>query len=83
MLWVEVREKFPDQFLLVDELKSHFEDGKKIVDEVAVVNTIPDSAATATLFQCKGKEIVAHTANEQLMIIVNHRFGFRGRTDGN
>ena len=64
MLWVQVREKFPDQFLLVEELKSHLEDGKKIVDEVAVINTVPDSAATAMLFRCKGKKIIAHTANE-------------------
>ena len=80
MLWTEVREKFPDQFLLVEELKSHVEDGKKIVDEVAVIDTVPESEATEILFKCKGKEIVAHTANDQLMIIVNHRYGFRGRT---
>ena len=43
MLWAEAREKFPDRFLLVEELKSHVENGSKIVDEVAVIDTVPDS----------------------------------------
>lgn len=79
MLWTEVREKFPDQFLLVEELKSHVEGDQKIIDEIAVIDTVADSEATDILFKCKGKVIVAHTANDKLMIIINHRYGFRGR----
>ena len=79
MLWAEAREKFPNRFLLVEELKSHVENGSKIVDEVAVIDTVPDSEATAMLLKCKGKKIVAHTSNSKLIIIINHRYGFRGR----
>ena len=79
MLWTEVREKFPDQFLLVEEIKSHVENGSKIIDEVAVIDTVPDSEATAMLLKCKDKKIVAHTSNPKLIIILNHHYGFRGR----
>lgn len=42
MLWTEVRELFPDQFVLVEELKSHYEDNKLHVEEVAVIKPIPN-----------------------------------------
>lgn len=42
MLWSEVRELFPDQFVLVEELKSHYEDDKLHVEEVAVIRPIQD-----------------------------------------
>ncbi len=79
MLWAEAREKFPDRFLLVEELKSHVENGSKIVDEVVVIDTVPDSEATAMLLKCKDNKIVAHTSNPKLIIILNHHYGFRGR----
>ena len=42
MKWQEVRELFPDQFVLVSILDYHEEDDKKIIDEVAPIRSIPD-----------------------------------------
>lgn len=53
MKWSEVRESFPNQFVLVEELASHIENYRVFVDDVAVVRAVPDDEATKTLMQCK------------------------------
>lgn len=40
MLWSEVRELFPNQFVLVEELKSHYVDNQLHVEEVAVMKAL-------------------------------------------
>lgn len=42
MEWKEVRELFPNQFLLVSISDYHYEDNKRIVDDVAPIRTIAD-----------------------------------------
>ena len=42
MKWQEVRELFPNQFVLVSILNYHEEDDKKIIDEVVPIRSIPD-----------------------------------------
>ena len=50
MRWQEVRELFPDQFVLVSILDYHEEDYKKIIDEVAPIRSIPDEMANKEFF---------------------------------
>lgn len=66
MKWKEVRELFPNQFLLVSILDYHEEGNKKIVDEVAPIRTISDKEATKEFFQAKEGTFVYHTSNEEL-----------------
>lgn len=74
MLWSEVRELFPDQFVLVEELKSHYEDNKLHVEEVAVIKSIPDShEAWKELFSAKNERFVYHTSNESIVIEVRDK----------
>jgi len=79
MLWSDVRSKFPEQFVLVEELASHTEDDKIIVDEVAVVRPVTEQEATNTLMECKDRLFVYHTSSDEIVIWLRHRPGLRGR----
>ncbi|MGP0576861.1 hypothetical protein ACTP13_07570 [Paenibacillus peoriae] len=68
MKWQEVRELFPDQFVLVSIINYHEEDNKKIVDEVAPIRTIPEQDANKEFFQVKPGNIVYHTSNQDFVI---------------
>ncbi|QQE77848.1 hypothetical protein [Alicyclobacillus sp. SO9] len=83
MKWSDVRERFPNQFVLVEELASHVENDTVLVDDVAVVRAVPDAEATKTLMQCKGKRFVYHTNNESVVIELRRRPGLRGRLRAN
>lgn len=79
MKWSKVRESFPNQFVLVEELASHIENDRVYVDDVAVVRAVPDDEATRTLMQCKDKRFVYHTNNDSIVIELRRRPGLRGR----
>jgi hypothetical protein len=68
MKWQEVREMFPDQFVLVSILDYHEEGNKKIVDEVAPIRTISDEDANKEFFQAKPGDLVYHTSNKDFVI---------------
>ena len=42
MQWSEVRSLFPDSFVLVEDQKSHVENGELHVEEVAVIRPLAD-----------------------------------------
>lgn len=79
MQWAEVRERFPNQFVLPEELKSHVEGNSLLVDEVSVVGPVPEDEATKTLMECRDKLFVYHTSNDSVVIGLRRRPGFRGR----
>jgi hypothetical protein len=68
MKWQEVRELFPNQFLLVSILDYHEEGDKKIVDEVAPIRPIADEDANQEFFKAKEGTVVYHTSNEEFVI---------------
>jgi hypothetical protein len=43
MQWNDVRKQFPHQWLLIEAIDAHSEDGRRIVDRLAVVENFPDS----------------------------------------
>ena len=74
MLWSEVRNLFPDQFVLVEEIKSHYEQDKLHIDEVAVIKAISDpQAAWIELFNAKNERFVYHTSNGNIVIEVRDK----------
>ncbi len=74
MLWSEVRDLFPNQFVLVEELKSHYEASKLHVEEVAVIKPIQDAqAAWKELFSAKNERFVYHTSNENIIVEVRSK----------
>lgn len=68
MKWQEVREMFPDQFVLVSILNYHEEGNKKIVDEVAPIRTISEEDVNKEFFQVKPGNLVYHTSNKDFVI---------------
>lgn len=68
MKWQEVRELFPDQFLLVSILHYHKEGDKKIVDEVAPIRTVDEKDTNKEFFNAEEGTMVYHTANEEFVI---------------
>ncbi|MGG3450562.1 hypothetical protein [Domibacillus aminovorans] len=81
MKWQEVRDIYPDQYVLLSILDSHLVDSRKIVDEVALIRPI-DSAqeATSELLRSKGNTVVYHTSNETFIIDVRKPSALRGIT---
>jgi hypothetical protein len=68
MKWQEVRELFPNQFVLVSVLNYHEEGDSKIIDEVAPIRPISDEDANKEFFRSKPGSIVYHTSNEKFVI---------------
>lgn len=68
MKWQEVRELFPNQFVLVSILDYHEEDEKKVIDEVAPIRSIPDENANKEFFKVEPGNIVYHTSNENCIV---------------
>ncbi|MFB5661954.1 hypothetical protein [Alteribacillus sp. HJP-4] len=68
MKWEEVRDLFPDQFVLVT-VRDYIEEGdKKIVKDVAPIRGIPDEDANKEFFRTEPGNMVYHTSNESFII---------------
>ena len=79
MKWDEVRHIYPNQYVKLNILDFHVEDNKKIVTDVALINTINDSkTATQELLKSKGDTIVYHTGSEEIVIEIRNHTGLRG-----
>lgn len=71
MLWSEVRELYPSQFVYLEDLQSHMEDGKLYVDEVAIIRPLIDShEALQALKAAKENKFIYHTSNEKIVMDV-------------
>ena len=78
MRWSEVRQLFPNQFVLVQALKSHQDGDRLYVDEMAVIRPIPDPhEATRELLKSTDDRFVYHTGNPELVMEVVSYVGFR------
>lgn len=66
MKWEEVRNIYPNKFVLLRSLEAHIEDNKKCVDDVAIVRALEDDEASNLLVKCKGDTFVFHTSKEEL-----------------
>ncbi|MCR8635820.1 hypothetical protein [Paenibacillus radicis (ex Xue et al. 2023)] len=43
MLWVEVQERFPDEWVVLEATKAYSKEGHRYIEEVNVINTFNDS----------------------------------------
>jgi len=77
MKWDEVRNIYPNQFVKFEVLKSHIEDDKEYVDEIAVIGHVSDSEATRELLSSKDNILVYHTSNETVVLKLRTRIGLR------
>ncbi|MBB6215927.1 hypothetical protein HNQ80_002018 [Anaerosolibacter carboniphilus] len=77
MKWEEVRKVFPNQFVKIEVLKSHVEDDKEYIDEMAVIGTVDELQATDELLSSKNNVLVYHTSKEQIVLKIRSRIGLR------
>lgn len=77
MKWNEVRKIYPNQFVKFEVLKSHVENDKEYIDEIAVIGSVPDDEATRELLESKDNILIYHTANEAVVIKLRARIGLR------
>lgn len=74
MKWDEIRLHYPHQWLLVEAIKAHSEDNKRILEDISVVGAYPDSVAAMKGYtqlhrEAPGRELyVFHTDRQQLDI---------------
>lgn len=84
MQWQDVRKHYPDQWVLVEAIKARSEAGKRILEELTVVNTFPDSPSAMQAYQSLHRQtpqrefFVLHTEREQLDITERRWLGIRG-----
>jgi len=79
MKWNEIREKYPNQFVLLKSLKSHVDGDRKIVDDAALVRLIENSKeANDLLIRSKGDTFVFHTLKEELSLTIVQNPVYRG-----
>lgn len=71
MKWQEVRDIYPDQYVLLSILNSHLTEDKKIIDDVALIRPLDNAKeATDELMHAEKNTIVYHTKNEEIVIEV-------------
>lgn len=79
MKWEEVRRAYPNRFVKLQVLKSHIRDDKRIIEDVAVIDTFDNNKeATRELVRAKDNILVYHTGNEKIEIQIKKIFGYRG-----
>jgi hypothetical protein len=69
MNWENVRENYPNQWVLVEAIEAHSESGKRIIDQLAVLNTFPDSLIAMRSY----KELHKKSPNRELYVLHTNR----------
>ena len=83
MKWNEVKEKYPDTWVLFEAVEAHSENGKREVEDISILNTFDDSRkATKKYREIHKKDTqrelyVAHTQKDKLEIKERRWLGIR------
>lgn len=83
MRWVDVRERYPDRWLVVEAIEAHSEGGQRIVDQLAVVEVCPDGAAAMHVYRHlhqlhpDREYYFVHTSRDELSATERHWVGIR------
>ena len=86
MNWQKVRERYPNQWLLVEAIGAHTADDQRILNEIAVVDAFADSVTALQCYQTLHHEdpqrelYVFHTDREQLDVTERRWLGVRAAT---
>ncbi len=83
MKWSEIRRHYPEQWLLIEAIEAHSEADQRLLDDIAVVATFPDSGVamkryTTLHHEAPQRELyVCHTTREELGIQERRWLGIR------
>jgi len=84
MQWQEIREYYPEQWLLIEAFKAHSEQGKRILDQLAVLGAFANSSKALSCYteihrEAPDRELyVFHTSRKAIDIIERRWHGIRG-----
>ena len=84
MKWQEIRNHYPEQWLLVEAIKAHSLDNKRILDQLAVVDAFYDSVSAMKGYaqlhhEAPERELyVFHSSRDALEITERQWLGIRG-----
>lgn len=84
MVWQDIREHYPQQWLLIEAIKAHSQANKRILDQLAVVGTFPDSVSAMQGYAQLHREAperelyVFHTSRAELDVTERQWLGIRG-----
>jgi hypothetical protein len=84
MQWHEVRQRYPQQWLLVEAIKAHSEQNQRILEQLAVIAAYPDSVAAMQGYaqlhrEAPDRELyVFHTSRATLEVEERYWLGIRG-----
>jgi hypothetical protein len=83
MLWTDVRQTYPDQWLIIEALEAHTEAERRHLDRIAVIETCPDGKAALQSYRRLHQKYpqrefyYIHTSREQPDIIERRWAGIR------
>ena len=75
MKWPDIRDHYPNQWLLLEAIQARSESGKRILEDLAVLEMFPDSVAAMKGYQVLHRKaperelFVFHTDREKLEVI--------------
>jgi hypothetical protein len=84
MQWQDIRQHYPDQWLLLEALQAHSEGNSREIDQLAVLGAFPDSVTALQHHsqlhrEAPGRELyVFHTSRTRLDIVERQWLGIRG-----
>ncbi|WP_025692204.1 hypothetical protein [Paenibacillus zanthoxyli] len=73
MKWQEMRQLFPNQFVLFSVLEFHQEGTRRYIDEVEPIRTIADEDARTEFDQAGPGKLVYHTSSKVCIIRIRRR----------
>ena len=83
MRWIEMRQQYPDRWLIIDALEAHTEGDRRHLDQMTVVEVCPDGATAYRRYQELHRQhpqrefYFVHTAREELDIRERYWLGLR------
>ncbi len=83
MRWQEIRKHYPQQWLLIEAIEAHSEANRRILEQLAVVGTFPNSVAAMKNYarlhrKAPERELyVFHTSRETLDVTERQWLGIR------
>ena len=83
MHWSEIRRHYPDEWLLIEAIEARSEGGQRILEDIAVVASFPDSVAAMKRYTSLHNEAperelyVCHTERQELEIRERRWHGIR------
>ena len=89
MQWTEIRQAYPDQWLIIEALDAHTAEDRRVLDRIAVIEMCPDGAFALKSYrrlhqQYPDREFYfVHTRREELEIIERRWTGIRRGSEVN